>query len=202
MSTIFPPGLDTYRKAADLLATGAIVVLPTETVYGLAARADASQAVEKIYHLKKRPFDKPLPICLTRREQAWDYCQVNALARSLMDKFWPGPLTLVLPKRRGAGSLALRLPDAAWVSAFASAGFDRPLVLSSANISGTPPPLSVQNISPEIVAGLGMIIDGGLCPNTRASTILRVSGRKLELLRAGALPGEALAPYSITGAGL
>ena len=197
-----------YQKAIDVLTKGGLVALPTETVYGLAGLADNAQAVEKIRLVKNRPHNKPLPIMVFSHKQAQDLVVITPLAQELMHRFWPGPLTLVMPAKSGT-SLALRCPDSAWRNGFLSLGFNQALVLPSANISGQPAPIRAHDICPAIKDQVGFIVDDACNKDTagkaelgksgHASTILRVENTKLTLLRAGALAPEHLAKYAIDG---
>ncbi len=199
MPVILPATAEGYQHAAEVLSGGGVVVLPTDTVYGLAARADLSDAVRIIYKLKARSSGKLLPVCVTGVEQAAYICNISPLARQLMSEFWPGPLTLVVPSRKAAGTLALRCPNVGWVRAFADSGFDNPLVLTSANISGEKPPDLVSDIRRILAEQVDLILDGGRALSHQPSTILRVEKEQITLLRPGALTGDKLAKYVIAG---
>src|SRR5690606_14074601 len=118
---ILPSDQAGIAQAADRLRAGGLVAVPTETVYGLAARADSEAAVAAIYRAKGRPEFNPLIVHIASREQAHALAELDARAESLAARFWPGPLTLVLPARDGSGitpavtaglsTLALRMPD-------------------------------------------------------------------------------------------
>lgn len=183
------------------------VTLPTETVYGLAARADSAAAIAKIYALKQRPADKPLPICLIDAAQASALCHLSAKAKRLIAEHWPGPLTIIAQARAGIslaapaiapdGSLALRLPSAPWVDALARSGWDVPLVLTSANKSGGPNPRSADDVRGAFGADTPVMIDSGPSAGLVPSTIIDTRDAPMRVVREGALPPEALSAYAL-----
>ena len=131
-----------YLKAVKLLKAGALVALPTDTVYGLAGLANDPGAIAKIYKVKNRPKHKALSVVVFAPDHAKKLVKISPLARALMDEFWPGALTLVLPALKNIPTLAVRCPDIEWANAFLNIGFEEPLVLPSANISGEPAPVT------------------------------------------------------------
>jgi len=172
-----------------------IVLLPTETVYGLAARADDSEAISKIYDIKGRDFDKPLAVCIRNLAQAEMLAYFDETSRKFALQYWPGSLTLVLDARDGVrldkrvmantdegSTIALRCPDTDWIE-----NLDVPLALTSANKSGEPDCVRYD----EARTNLGVSITSGL-PATAAlsgapSTILRISNEEITLIRQGEL---------------
>ncbi len=207
MATILRAHQSGYKKATTLLETGKCIALPTETIYGLAARADSDKAVSEIFTVKNRPMTRPLSICIFSPAQAQGICQISPLAATLIKAFWPGPLTLVMPLKQDAKisqlanahlpSIGLRCPDIAWRKALPSLGFHTPLALTSANISGRSNCLTTQDVNTQIGAKIPLIIDGGSCKNKIASTVISINGDKAKLLRAGALNPDSFAPYGI-----
>ena len=183
------------------------VAVPTETVYGLAARADDASAIAKIYALKQRPVDKALPICLTCAAQASTLCHLSAPAKRLIAELWPGPLTIIAQARAGInlaapaiapdGSLALRLPSAPWVDALTRSGWNVPLVLTSANISGRPNPRSAEDVRRAFGADTPVMIDSGPSAGSVPSTIIDTRSAPMRVLREGALPPEPLSAYAL-----
>lgn len=179
----------------DKIEAGEVCILPTETVYGIACRADNSDAIDRIYAIKGRDFDKPLAVCVGDETSAKDLAQFDDLALKLAQDFWPGPLTLVLPvqhktldKRCYQGdTVALRCADIDWRE-----HFTRPLALTSANKSGEPAATTAQT-------GLDVdaILDTGPSREKTPSTILLVKDGKIRCLREGALTANALAAYDI-----
>lgn len=169
------------REAGAMLMNGGIVVIPTETVYGLAADTGNPAAIERIYAVKGRPETKPLPVLVAYTGDAARFCGgLPDAARELMERFWPGPLTLVVPKNEG--TVALRCPDhPAALAVLRYAGV--PLVLTSANLSGEKPPQRAEDVQ---LQGIDGIVDGGACAVGYPSTILNVTCEPPECLRYGA----------------
>ncbi len=197
MAEILPTNINGYTKAAKILKGGELVILPTDTVYGLAARADDPAAIAKIYRVKRRPQAKALSVVVFAPKHAKKLVKISPLAQALMDKFWPGALTLVLPARRGAQTLAVRCPDIGWIQAFTKLGFTEPLVLPSANTSGLPAPVTAAQAQADIGNKVALILDGGVCKSGQESTIIAVEGDHLKLLRAGAIAPEAFAEFGL-----
>ena len=174
---------------------GGVCVLPTETVYGIACRADNAGAIDRIYAIKGRDFDKPLAVCIADLAAAKKLAQFDETALRLADEFWPGALTLVLPVETKTldprcyqgGTIALRSPDIEWRKSF-----DYPLALTSANKSGEPAATTAQT-------GLDVdaVLDTGPSREKVASTILLVQDEKIKCLREGALNADALKAYDI-----
>lgn len=186
-----------YAKAAELLRAGQLVALPTDTVYGLAGLASDSKAISEIFKVKNRPKNKALSVIIFTPSHAERLVEIPPLAQALMDEFWPGALTLVLPALKGAPTLAVRCPDIEWAKRFLDAGFEGPLVLPSANISGRPAPVTAVQTAAGIGDKVPLILDGGPCEKGQESTIISVDGDRARLLRVGAIPPERLAAYNI-----
>lgn len=189
------------------LQAGLPVALPTETVYGLAARADDPDAIARIFALKERPVDKILPICVTSAAMAARLVRLNSRANALIADFWPGPLTVIAKARpynglhisaiAPDGSIGLRLPDSPWVAALDAAGWNTPLVLTSANKSGGANPVSAQDVRSSFGAQTPPMIDTGPCAAARPSTIIDTRAQPMPVLREGALPAERLGAYAL-----
>jgi L-threonylcarbamoyladenylate synthase len=207
MSEFLKANPETYARAADILAKGGLVVLPTETVYGLAGLANNSAAINRIYDIKKRPRSKPLSAVIFSKKQARQLGEISPLAQQLIDKFWPGPLTLVLPLKANASiddgalsgnkTVGIRFPDIAWVEAFEKAGLTDPLVLPSANTSGEPAPTTAAAARADIGDKVDLIIEAGLCQTGVESTIISVNNEDAKLLRIGAIAPEELAMFPV-----
>ena len=184
-----PTALD---QAVALVQAGQVIAAPTDTVYGLVCRVDDPQAIRRLYAVKERPPEKALPVLLAGEEQLPQV--VAALpepARLLMARFWPGPLTLVLPARpelprvlTGNGAtVAVRVPDHPFLRALARrAG---PLASSSANRSGQPPARTAQEVLAQLAGRIPLVVDGGEAPGGVASTVVDVTGPAPRLLREG-----------------
>lgn len=207
MAEILPTNMDSYRKAISLLKAGQSVALPTETVYGLTAIASDEQAVNNIFSIKKRPLDMALSLCVFEQHQAENICHISPLAKRLMNVFWPGPLTLVLPKKAEANiseaananlpTIGIRCPDIDWRRAFMKLGFSEPLVLTSANTSSRPDPQTAQDVEKDIGVKIPLILDGGTCKSAVPSTVISIENEKARLLRKGALTPEHFASLAV-----
>ena len=188
-------------QAARVIREGGLVGLPTDTVYGLAADATRDNAVAGVFRAKGRPPDKPLIALVATRAMAEACADFSAPACALAQAFWPGPLTLVLPRaaasplsplvHQGAAGVSLRIPGNETARAVVEAA-QRPLTAPSANPSGAPSPLTAA----EVVAGLGahvaLVIDGGRADGSLASTLLDLTRATPRLLRAGVVTAEAI----------
>ena len=187
-------------QAVAILRAGGIVAVPTETVYGLAARAGDADAVARIYAAKGRPDFNPLIVHVTGVAQAAELVVIDAQAAALMAAHWPGPLTLVLPLRPGApiaglvtaglDTLAVRCPAHPVMQALiAGCG---PLAAPSANASGRISATTAAHVAASLGGRVGLILDGGACRAGLESTIVAVADGVVTLLRPGAVAAEEL----------
>jgi L-threonylcarbamoyladenylate synthase len=196
---IRPYGDAGIAEAAALILAGQPVAVPTETVYGLAADATSGEAVARIYAAKGRPSFNPLIVHVAGLDEAERLADFEEAARALARRYWPGPLTLVLPSKGGVASLvtaglstiAIRVPaHPAMRDLLAACG--RPLAAPSANASGRISPTRAEHV----VAGLGgripMILDAGPTRHGLESTIVAVTIGQVRLLRPGPIPAEEL----------
>jgi L-threonylcarbamoyladenylate synthase len=207
-----PPILDAtdaaLARAATLLRDGRLVAFPTETVYGLGADATNDRAVAAIFALKGRPHFNPLIVHVAAVGAARELVALDARAERLAAQFWPGPLTLVLPRRKdcavsllasaGLDSLAVRVPAHPVAQALLRAA-GRPLAAPSANPSGKMSPTTARHVV-DGFAGLGdaggalaLVLDGGRCAIGLESTVVDLCGARPALLRQGGVTEEALA---------
>ena len=181
-------------RAAALLRAGALVAFPTETVYGLGANAQDPTAVARVYAAKGRPADNPLIVHVAGADAIDEWAVANARARALARRFWPGPLTLVLPGRGlfGAPTLALRMPsqDAA-LALIAAAG--RPIAAPSANRSGRPSPTSAQAVYEEMQGRIEAVIEGPPAEVGIESTVLDLTHERAQVLRPGGISSAEIA---------
>lgn len=187
-------------RAAGLLRSGALVAVPTETVYGLAADALNAAAVEAIYTAKGRPESKPVSVLVTGMEMVETVCrEIPPLAYRLADAFWPGPLTMVLPDggavpsavTAGGDTLGVRCPDHPVTLSLIRA-LGRPLAAPSANLSGAPSPRSAGEVMEALDGKIAAILDGGSCTVGVESTILDLTVTPPRVLRMGGLSSEIL----------
>jgi L-threonylcarbamoyladenylate synthase len=194
------------EEAVALLKAGGLVAMPTETVYGLAADAGNADAVARLYAAKGRPRFNPLIAHVAGPSMAWRLAGWPDLAEQLAEAFWPGPLTLVLPKRpdapiadianAGLDSIALRAPRHTAAQSLIRA-FDGPLVAPSANPSGGISPTTAQHVADGLGDRIDLILDGGACPVGLESTVIALLGGLPTLLRPGGLPRRQI--EAITG---
>jgi L-threonylcarbamoyladenylate synthase len=189
------------RAAVGLLAAGGLVAFPTETVYGLGADARNGRAVAAVYAAKGRPAFNPLIVHVADRSAAEAVAEFPDTARVLADRFWPGPLTLVLPRREDAGladaataglaTVAVRVP-AHPLARRLIAAFGGPLVGPSANPSGRVSPTTRAHVLDGLDGRIAAVLDGGGCPVGVESTIVGLDGERAVLLRPGGLPAETI----------
>ncbi len=181
-------------SATVALKAGRLVILPTDTVYGLAARPEAG-AVQGIYRAKGRQENNPLVLLISDIQEAAKYAKLTPRAEAVMLKYWPGALTLVLPVKpgtpwgrvtRGGRSIALRIPDHDLTRRIIREAGGA-LVMTSANRSGRPAPASASTIDKKILAFSEMIVDTGKTRTRIHSTIVKLSGQKLKVLRQGSV---------------
>lgn len=201
MKTLCLPVSDkSLALAADLLRQGQVVAFPTETVYGLGADAMNEEAVLKIFAAKERPADNPLIVHVADAAQLQGICIVSDAARRLMDAYWPGPLTLLLPKDP-------RVPDAT-TAGLASVGVRcprhpdalrllracrLPIAAPSANRSGRPSPTAAAHVLEDMQGRIPLILDGGSSDVGVESTVLDLTGEIPCVLRPGAITPEMIA---------
>jgi len=185
--------------AADVLRRGGLVAYPTETFYGLGALARDTAALDRLARAKLRPEGKPLPLLAADVAQVKEVAVLEGLAAQLAARFWPGPLTLVLPAvpdldaaiTAGAGTVAVRVPGSEVARALARRAGGA-IVSTSANLSGEPPPTAAAELSPDLVTRIDHVLDGGTTPGGRASTIVEVAGETIRLVREGIIPLDAV----------
>ena len=198
---------DAILKATRLLEAGEVVALPTETVYGLGANALDADAVAKVFEAKGRPSFDPLIIHLSSREEIHEYCDISPeldeVVQKLIQAFWPGPLTMVLPKKdiipdivtSGLSTVAVRMSGHPIMQEICKA-FGKPIAAPSANRFGKISPTSAGAVLKELDGKIPLIVDGGACNAGLESTIVRVevgeSKPQLHLLRAGPVVKEDL----------
>ncbi len=187
--------------AANVLKRGGLIAFPTETVYGLGANGLDESAVKSIYLAKGRPSDNPLILHIASLGQVFDLCrQVSLAAQVLMEKFWPGPLTLVLPRMShipdvatgGLDTVAVRMPDHPVALALIRAA-GVPVAAPSANRSGYPSPTQAKHVLDDLGGRIDGIIDAGPTGVGLESTVLDMSGEKPVVLRPGGVTAEQIA---------
>jgi L-threonylcarbamoyladenylate synthase len=199
-SNIAPPDAASIARAVKFLRAGEVIGLPTETVYGLAGDALNPSALARIFEVKQRPLFDPLILHASDAAGAFALAErVPQSARRCAEKFWPGPLTLVLSKKAivpdlatsGLPCVALRVPSHPVAQALLRA-FDGPLAAPSANRFGRISPTDAQAVRTELGEAVALILDGGPCAVGIESSVLDLSGDAPVLLRAGGVPIEEL----------
>lgn len=174
------------KQTAEFLRRGRVALVPTETVVGLVA---AESGLHRLHEIKSREPEKPIALLCATPEQAFALTEkAPPLARRLADLLWPGPLTLVLDGPRG-GTVGLRVPDHPVVQALL-AEFGEPLYATSANVSGEPPPTSLEDVDARVREAVNLVLEGEP-GDGRASAVVDLSGGRVRLLRSGADLTEA-----------
>lgn len=202
---VLKPSIEVLKKAAELIKSGEVVGIPTETVYGLAANAYDSEACARIFEAKGRPQDNPLIIHISSLEMLKNSVrEIPPLALTLADNFWSGPLTMIFPKKDivpdttsgGLDTVAVRMPDNEdTLNLIEMCGF--PLAAPSANLSGSPSPTSAGHVYNDMKGRIPLIIDGGECEKGVESTVICFTdnGTAVKILRPGAVTEEMLSRF-------
>ncbi len=188
------------KEAASALRNGKLVAFPTETVYGLGANANDTEAIARLYEAKQRPKEKQLSILICSLDGVKLWAQiVPPNAKLLMDMFWPGPLTIVLPSRtdrnvcptiKGGNEIGLRFPDSKVAQDIVRLA-KVPVVATSANISGMPPPINAEQVIRGLGGRIDLVLDGGVTRLQAPSTVVRVTNaNKVEIIRVGVISRE------------
>ncbi len=196
-----------FDSAAEELITQVIskdevFAFPTETLYGLGGNALSHKVVQEVYRIKRRPVEKSLLILV---DESWLHRLTSPQAPAISEivkRFWPGPLTLILPASReapdflrGPGkTIAVRHSNSAVVQRLIELGTS-PLIGTSANLSGYPPCVSPEEVREQLQEQIGLLVDGGTLPKRQPTTILNCAVSPFVLVRAGALPAEHLRPF-------
>jgi L-threonylcarbamoyladenylate synthase len=194
---------DELIPAVSAIQSGGIVAFPTDTFYGLAVDPRSSAAVRKIFQVKHRPADQPIPLIAESLSQVADHVGVlTPLATRLASEYWPGPLTLIIAASselcaevtRGTGTAAVRVPDHPVARALARA-LGRAMTSTSANLSGFPPLSSPDEVAASLGDSIDVLVDAGSAPGGMPSTIINASGTNPILVRAGAVHWERVLKF-------
>lgn len=189
---------DQAEEAAEIIKSGGIIAIPTETVYGLAASVYNTGAIKKIFEAKGRPSDNPLIVHISDIDQVYDLVsEFPENAKKLAEKFWPGPLTMIMPKSSkvpdevtgGMNSVAIRYP-AHEVARKVIEKSGVPLVAPSANLSGKPSPTKFEHVSEDLYGKVDAIVDGGECKVGLESTVISLLSDVPKILRPGKVSAE------------
>jgi len=191
---------EALEKAAGIVEGGGVIAYPTETFYGLGVKFDSSAALENLYRLKRRSRNKALPLIIgEKRMLGLIASSVTESAEKLIEKFWPGPLTLLLPAKSTisglltaeTGKIAVRIPGESFALDLALS-LEFPITATSANISGMPPAENIDDVISYFGDAIDLIIDCGKTPGGDPSTIVDASGVKARILRAGAISADEI----------
>ena len=189
---------DTLARALELLHSGGLVAFPTDTVYGVGALAFDGKAIEAIYAAKDRPVEKAIPILISDTNELDKVAiDIPESAHNLASCFWPGPLTILVPKRAdlpqavsATATVGVRVPDHAVARALLRlAG---PIAVTSANISGAQSPVTAEEVYRQLGGRIPLVIDGGRTPGGVPSTLVDCTAPELTILREGPISREEL----------
>jgi L-threonylcarbamoyladenylate synthase len=196
---ILPAGSsDAIPRALEILRAGGLVAFPTDTVYGVGSLAFDRKAVESIYTAKDRPIEKAIPVLIGDTDDLGKIAMdIPNMALKLASHFWPGPLTILVPKQPGlpeavsaTSTVGVRVPDHEVARALLRAA--GPMAVTSANISGQVNPTTAEEVFTQLNGRIGLIIDGGKTPGGVPSTLVDCSGENIRILREGPIAEEEL----------
>lgn len=177
------------NQCVEFLKNQQVICIPTDTCYGLSCVFDSQKAKDQIADFKRTKKDKPLTMIVSDIKMVYEYCEVTSLAAQLIEEFWPGPLTLLLPSKFSDGFVGVRLPDHNFLRSLVSS-LGKPIVSTSANLTGHKEAYCIDELNQQFegsLEGIDFILDNGLLDFNRPSTILKIVGDKLELIREGEL---------------
>ena len=187
---------DELVDIVNIIKQDGIVVFPTETVYGIGGNALSEEVIKKIYNIKKRPQDKALNILVKNKEEIERYAYINnIIKKKIIDNFMPGPITIILKKKKSEISdlltanndtIGIRIPDNNIIKRILEE-CNLPLAAPSANISGKPSSIKLEDIKEDFDNKVEAFIDGGICKQSMSSTIVKVVDGKVKILREGVI---------------
>ena len=189
---------DTLRRALEVLHAGGLVAFPTDTVYGVGALAFDGKAIESIYAAKNRPIEKAIPILISDAGELEKIgMNIPETVQKLARRFWPGPLTILVPKRldlpesvSATSTIGVRVPDHEVARALLH--LTGPMAVTSANISGGQSPVSAEEVYQQLGGRIPLIINGGRTPGGVPSTLVDCTTPELKILREGPIGMEEL----------
>lgn len=198
------------RRAARLLHNNGIAAFPTDTVYGLGALVWNAASVARLYEAKERPLERAIPVLIANMQQLWLLgVELTDQLHALAQRFWPGPLTLVVPcgpqvpdvVTAGTGTVAVRIP-AHRVALHLIELAGQPLAVTSANLSAQGSLLTAQDVLAQLAGRIDVVLDDGACPGGVPSTVLDLTQSPARILREGPITADLLAPFlSVVGPG-
>ncbi|MBP2144359.1 L-threonylcarbamoyladenylate synthase [Methanococcus voltae] len=179
----------TLNEAKKHLKNGEIALCPTDTIYGICGYALDKNVIDRIYKIKQRDESKPLSISLQKKSDIVKYAYISDISKTIIEKFLPGPITLILPKKESIPDyickdyVGIRIPDSKVILELS----EIPITSTSANVSGRPSSYSMSDIDKEIMDKVDIIIDDGDCEYKKPSTIIKITNNSLELIREGSI---------------
>ena len=187
------------EQILSFLRAGGVIAFPTDTAYGLGADPFQEEAVQQIFRIKGRPEAKPILLLVNSIAMAESVASLSSREFELAKRFWPGPLTMVVPARStvpnivtaGTGTIGIRWPDAAFARRLIDA-FERPITATSANRTGMPSAITVAEIREQFQDSIDLVVDGGTLPTRGGSTLLDLTEVPARLLREGPIPRAEL----------
>lgn len=189
------PDKKIIAEAADIVKKGGLVVFPTETVYGIAANLLDDKAITKLYEVKNRSRSKPFTVHISDIKMIEKMgCKVTRRAKALIDRFWPGPLTIILKSENGS-TIGFRMPANRIALEFIKA-VGAPIVAPSANLSGKAAPTSAEEALKDLEGHVDMALDAGLTDIGLESTVIDLTAAAPKVLREGAIKAEDLKKYA------
>jgi len=198
MTLLLSANAESLQTAFDILQRGGLVAFPTDTVYGVGALAFDGKAVESIYAAKDRPIEKAIPVLIADADDMEKIgIDIPDIAYQLAARFWPGPLTVVVPKKptlpesvSATETVGVRVPDHEVARALLRAA--GPMAVTSANISGQPSPSTAQEVLAQLGGRIDLILDGGTTPGGVPSTLVDCTGEEIKILREGPISLEEI----------
>jgi len=181
------PEKEGIKEAARIINDGGLVAFPTDTVYGLGALYNNPKAIDRLYEVKERPKDKLFTVHISKKEviKSLD-CEIPYLAEVLMDRFWPGPLTIILNTKDRKKTIAFRMPNNKIAVSLINKS-DGPVAAPSANVSGRRPPVDAEHVLKDLDGKIDAVIDGGTTAIGKESTIIDVTSFPYRVVREGAI---------------
>jgi len=198
MTVLLPANDESIQTALEILQRGGLVAFPTDTVYGVGALAFDGKAVESIYIAKDRPIEKAIPVLIgDANDMEKIGMDIPHIAYQLAARFWPGPLTCIVPKKptlpqsvSATNTVGVRVPDHEVTRTLLRAA--GPMAVTSANISGQPSPSTAQEVLAQLGGRIDLILDGGTTPGGVPSTLVDCTGEEIRVLRQGPISLEEI----------
>ena len=185
------PDICCIKRGVEVIKNGGVIAYPTDTVYGLGGHPFLDPVRKKIYQIKNRPLNKPLPLIIGHRKMLKNMCShISNLAGRLMDIFWPGALTIIIPDGKG-NNIGVRWPNNT-VAEKLSLMSDLPLIATSANISGNSSTADPARVIKELEGKIDLFLDSGILPPSPGSTVIDVTKNRIKIIREGEISAEHL----------